>query len=263
MAMKFLNGIDADSQRIVNVGSPSAALDAANKSYVDNLVAGLQWKPAVRAATTGNGALSTAYANGQVVDGVTLATGNRILIKNQTTGSENGIYVVAASGAPTRATDADGAGELAPNVTVFVSEGSTNGDTAWTCTNNSAITVGTTATVWAQFGGGQIYTNGNGLNLSGNQFSVKPDTGVVVGAGGVGIDASVVVRKYAALVGDGVSTSITVTHNLNTRDVHVAIYNSATYEVALVDVTNATVNTVTLSFAVAPASGMYRVVVFG
>src|SRR3954447_7874218 len=112
MSRRFLNGIDATSQRIINVASPSSAADATNKSYVDNLITGLSWKLDVRAATTANGTLATAYANGQVVDGVTLATGDRILIKNQTTQTENGIYTVNASGAPTRATDADATSEL-------------------------------------------------------------------------------------------------------------------------------------------------------
>lgn len=262
MATKFLNGVDLTSQKIVNLASPSAATDGANKAYVDNVAAGLQWKPAVRAATTANGTLATAYANGQTVDGVTLVTGDRILIKDQSTGAENGIYIVAASGAPTRASDADGVGELTPNATVFVSEGTANADKAFTCTTNGTITVGTTATVWAQFGGGQSYTAGNGLNLATNQFSVVAGTGITVGAN-VGIDTAVVVRKYAALVGDGSSTSITVTHNLNTRDVHVALYNASTWEVVYADITNATVNTVTLGFATAPASNAYRVVVFG
>lgn len=125
--------------------------EAATKQYVDNLTAGLSWKEAVRAASTANGTLATAYANGQVIDGVTLATGNRILIKNQTTGAENGIYVVTA-GAPTRATDADAVGDL-EQATVFIADGTTLADTAWTCTTNGAITPGTTATAWAQFAG--------------------------------------------------------------------------------------------------------------
>lgn len=262
MATKFLNGVDLASQRITSLGSPSASTDGVNKSYVDNLIAGLQWKSSVRAATTTNGTLASAYANGTVIDGVTLVTGDRILLKNQTTGTENGLYTVNASGAPTRATDADGAGELVPNATVLVNEGSTLADTAWTCTTNGAITIGSTSTAWAQFGGGATYTAGNGLSLSTGQFSVAAGTGISVGAS-VGIDTSVVVRKYAANVGDGASTSITVTHSLNTRDVHVALYDSTTYAVVYADVTNATVNTVTLAFATAPSSNAYRVVVFG
>lgn len=262
MSAKFLNGIDAANQKITNLGSPSAASDAVNKSYVDNVAAGLQWKPAVRAATTASGTLNSAYANGQTIDGVTLATGDRILVKNQSTASENGIYVVQATGAPARATDADGAGEVGPNATVFVSEGTVNGDTAWTVTNNGTIAVGSTPITFAQFGGGQTYTAGSGLTAAANQFSVVAGSGISVGAS-VGIDTSVVVRKYAANIGDGSSTDVTVTHSLNTRDVHVSLYNSSTYQVVYADIVNTTVNTVTLSFAVAPASNAYRVVVFG
>jgi hypothetical protein len=116
--------------------------------------------------------------------------------------------------------------------------------------------------VWAQFGGGQTYTAGNGLTVGANQFSVVAGTGITVGAN-VAIDPSVVVRKYAAAVGDGSTTAITITHNLNTRDVQVTLYNASTYEQVLPDITNATVNTVTLTFAVAPTASQYRVVVFG
>jgi hypothetical protein len=91
-------------------------------TYVDAKLAGLSWKQAVRAATTAAGTLATSFENGDAIDGVTLATGDRILIKNQATASENGIYVVNASGAPTRATDADAGAELV-NATVYVSEG--------------------------------------------------------------------------------------------------------------------------------------------
>lgn len=262
MSTKFLNGIDLASQKIVNLASPSAANDGVNKSYVDNALAGLQWKSAVRAATTTNGALATAYANGQTIDGVVLATNDRILIKDQSTGAENGIYIVNASGAPTRATDADGSGELVSNATVLVSEGTVNADKSYTCSTNGAITVGTTATTWVQFGGGgSSYTAGSGLSLASTTFNVVAGTGIAVGAN-VAIDTNVVVRKYAAAVGDGTSTAITVTHSLNTRDVHVSVYNATTYEQVLPDIANTTVNTVTLTFAVAPTASQYRVVVF-
>lgn len=141
------------------------------KAFVENKLAGLSWKDNVRAATTANGALATAFANGQSIDGVTLATGDRILIKNQTTGSENGIYVVNASGSPTRAADA-ATGDSLINASVFVSEGTNNADTAWTC-NNNTITIGTTAIAWVQFSGAGTYQAGSGLNLSGNTFSVS------------------------------------------------------------------------------------------
>jgi hypothetical protein len=151
-----LTYLDTDGTLAAN-SDTKLATQKATKTYVDGKVAGLSWKQAVRAATTSNHTLATAYANGQVIDGVTLATGDRVLIKNQTTGSENGIYVVPASGAPTRATDADSGAELV-NATVYVSEGTTNADTQWTCTNNATITVGTTALAFAQLatGGGNL-----------------------------------------------------------------------------------------------------------
>jgi hypothetical protein len=139
----------------------------ATRTYVDDKVAGLSWKQAVRAATTANGTLATAFANGQTIDGVTLATGDRILLKNQSSASENGIYIVAASGAPTRATDADSAAELV-NASVYVSEGSTLADTQWTCTTNATITVNTTALAFAQLtsGGSSITVKDEGSTLT-------------------------------------------------------------------------------------------------
>ena len=108
---KFLAQIDMTNQRIVNVADPSNTTDVATKQYVDNYVQGLAFKDEVMVATTTNGTLASAYANGQSVDGYTLVTGDRILIKNQSAGAENGIYIVQATGAPTRATDADTASD--------------------------------------------------------------------------------------------------------------------------------------------------------
>ncbi len=133
-----------------NFGTPSAWTDVAIKSYVDAEIANAIWasnlKDAVRVATTANWVLATAFANWQTVDGVVLATGNRILIKNQTTASENGIYTVNASGAPTRATDADTASDIADAV-VYVSQGTTNADTGWKLVTDN-ITLWTTALVF-------------------------------------------------------------------------------------------------------------------
>lgn len=115
-----------------NFGTPSASTDVAIKSYVDQTVSDAigasNLKDAVRVATTVTGTLATAYANGQTVDGVVLVTGDRILIKNQSAGAENGIYIVNVSGAPTRATDADTATDIADAV-VYVSLGTVNADT--------------------------------------------------------------------------------------------------------------------------------------
>jgi len=263
MATKVMNGLDLQSQKITNLASPSAASDAVNKTYVDALVNGLDWKASVRAASTANVTLASP---GTTLDGVTLAANDRILLKNQTTASQNGIYVWTASGsALTRATDADSSAEVTSNMTVFVEEGTVNADTAWTLTNNGAITLDTTSLTFTQFGGGATsYVAGNGLTLTSATFDVGAGTGISVAADSVAIDTAVVVRKFAANVGDGSSTTITLTHNLNTRDIQVVCYNATTpWDVILPDIAMPTVNTVTLTFATAPTSNQYRASVFG
>jgi hypothetical protein len=256
--------VDLNNQKITNLTDPTNAQDAANKRYVDAAVVGIDWKPSVRAATTAAVTLATAFENGDTLDGVTLATGNRILVKDQADGTENGIYVVEASGAPTRATDADTAAEITASFAVFVEEGTVNADSGYTLTNNGAVTIGTTALTFTQFTGlGQI-TAGNGLTKTANTLDVIAGLGIVSNANDVAIDTTVVVRKYAVAIGDGSATSITVTHNLNTRDVTVGVYSAtSTYDEVMCDVQHATVNTVTLLFSVAPTAGQYRAVVHG
>lgn len=143
--------LDFDTDGTLAANSDSkVATQKATKTYVDAKVAGLSWKQAVRVATTANITLATALENGDAIDGVTLATGDRVLVKNQSTASENGIYTVNASGAPTRATDADSGAEMV-NASVYVSEGTTNADTQWTCSTNAPITVGSTSLTFTQF----------------------------------------------------------------------------------------------------------------
>jgi len=256
--------VDYNNQKITNLADPTNAQDAANKRYVDAAVVGIDWKASVRAATAVAGTLATSFANGQVIDGVTLATGDRILIKDQATGSENGIYTVNATGAPTRATDADTSAEITASFAVFVEEGTANADSGWTLTNNGTVTIGTTALVFTQFTGlGQI-TAGNGLTKTANTLDVGAGLGIISNVNDVAIDTAVVVRKYAVAIGDGSATSITVTHNLNTRDVTVGVYSAtSTYDEVMCDIQHTTVNTVTLLFSVAPTAGQYRAVVHG
>lgn len=263
--MKIMNGLDLQSQRITALADPSGATDAANKQYVDNVARGLYWKAPVRVATTANGTLATAYANGQSIDGVTLATGDRILIKNQSTASENGIYTVNVSGAPTRAADADGGTELAPGTAVTVTEGTSNGDKVFILTSDAAITVGTTAQAWGQLGGGTTYTASNGVQLVGSDFRAvaAASGGISVGAGGISVDASIVARKASANIGNGSSTSIAFAHALGTKDVTVAIRENATDAHVFADVVSTDTNTVTITFATAPASNAFRVTVVG
>jgi hypothetical protein len=256
--------VDLNSQKITNLATPTSATDAANKGYVDAAVVGIDWKASVRVATTAAVTLATAFENGDTLDGVTLATGNRVLVKDQADGAENGIYTVNASGAPTRATDADTAAEVTASFAVFVEEGTVNADSAWTLTNNGTVTIGTTALVFTQFTGlGQI-TAGNGLTKLANTLDVVAGTGIIANANDVAIDTAVVVRKYAANVGDGTATSYTITHNLGTRDVTVALYEVASpYAEVVADVEHTTTNTITVKFSVAPTTDQFRVAVQG
>ena len=256
------SAVDLNNQKITNLTDPTNPQDAANKRYVDAAVVGIDWKASVRVATTAAVTLATALENGDTLDGVTLATGDRVLVKNQTDATENGLYVVAASGAPTRSSDADTAAEITASFAVFVEEGTVNADSGWTLTNNGTITVGTSELAFTQFTGlGQIIA-GDGLTKTANTLNVVPGDGLAVTADSVKIDRAVVVTKYAANVGDGTSTSYTITHNLATRDVIVTLYdNVSPYAEVVADVEHSTTNTITLLFSVAPTTDKYRVVV--
>ena len=151
------------------------ATSLASKEYVDAVKTGLDFKDSVRLATTANGTLASAFANGQSIDGTTLSTGDRILIKNQSTGSENGIYTVNGSGAPTRATDADENAEVTSGLFVFVEAGTVNADSGFVLTTDGTITVGSTALAFTQFSGAGSFTAGDGLTRTGNQVDVNDD----------------------------------------------------------------------------------------
>jgi len=167
--------------KITGLGTPTDAADAATKGYVDSVAEGLHIHESVVAATTTNVNLANALENGDILDGVTLATTNRILVKNQTTQSENGIYVVQASGQPSRAADFDTASEVDSGDFVFVYGGTANAGTGWVQTNRPA-TIGTDAIAFTQFSGAGTYIGGAGLTLDGTTFNVGAGTGIQVNA---------------------------------------------------------------------------------
>lgn len=262
--------VSMGSFRIVSLGDPINNTDAVTKQYVDGFIQGLAWKDTVRLASTANVALTGLTA----IDGITPTGTDRILLKNQTTASENGIWS-AAAGAWTRTFDADAGGEVL-NAAVFVSEGTVNRDTAWVCTTDMPITVGTTGLTWVQFSGSGTYTAGAGLTLTGNvidvvagdtTLTVAPDS-IVVNTAVIATQAYVnaavtgVTKKYAAALG-GVSSPETVTHNLGTRDVSVTVRNDVSpFNAVEVDWNAATANTVTIIYNPNLGTG-YRVVVIG
>lgn len=281
--------------KLTNVGTPLASTDAANKGYVDNAVAGLSWKDSVRMATTSNVALTGA---GVAVDGVTPVVGDRILVKNQSSPQENGIYVVAA-GAWARAGDADIAAEI-EGMAAYVNEGTTNGDTAWVCTANAPITVGTTPLPFVQFVGGGTITAGNGLTQTGNTLNVGAGTGITVNADDVavalnGVDnprladmaqntikgrigagtgdpedltaaqvRSILGSLRSATVNCVAGTVTTVNHNFGYRNVSVTVWrNSTPWDDVDPDIERPDGNNVVVRFNAAVAANEYQIMVVG
>jgi len=148
MAIQAASGVAISGGTITGLGSPSAGSDAATKTYVDNLVTGLKTRIICRSATTANISLATDLENGDTLDGVTLATDDKVLVKNQTTTSQNGIYVVVASGTASRDPDFNTVAELAGQLTI-IKEGTTNADTMWLCTTDSG-TIGVASITFTQ-----------------------------------------------------------------------------------------------------------------
>lgn len=316
-----------DASGNIKVATPTDAAHAATKGYVDAARSGLDVKQSVRAATTGPVNLANQLEAGDTLDTtVTLVAGDRVLVKNQSTASENGIYVVQSSGAAVRASDANGTpdtGEMSGGTFTFVEEGTVNADSGWVVTSNGAITVGTDAINWAQFSGAGQITAGDGLTKSGNtinavgtsdRITVNADsidiastyvgqssittvgtitsgtwngTDVAVADGGTGSSTESgartnlasasgeatgrttstpslarVSKQGCAASSSGVS-STTVTHNFNTTDVMIQVYEVSTGATVFADTTRANANTVTVVMNGTISANDYTIVVTG
>jgi hypothetical protein len=149
IATQNANNVALTGGSITGLGDPSASSEAATKNYVDNLVTGLRTRVIARVASTANVVIASALENGDVLDGVTLATGNRVLLKNQTTTSENGIYIVVATGGASRDPEFDIISEIAGQL-ILVSEGSTHADDLFLCTTDTSATLGSSAITYTQ-----------------------------------------------------------------------------------------------------------------
>ena len=170
--------VKRDGNGNAKVATPTDSAHIATKGYVDSARQGLDVKASVRVATTAAINLSTDLEAGDVIDGVTLVAGDRVLVKNQGTASENGIYVAvaAAAGAASRSSDANGTpdtGELTSGTFTFVEAGTVNFDSGFVISTDGTITVGSTGITWTQFSGAGSFEAGDGLSKSGTQVNVN------------------------------------------------------------------------------------------
>lgn len=200
--------------KLTNVAAPVATTDAATKAYVDSVAQGLTTKTAVRVATTANITLSGI----QTIDGVLLVAGDRVLVKNQTTTSQNGVYDVA-SGGWTRSTDSDTGSELI-NAFYFVQAGTTLQATGWVQSTPGPITIGTTSIVFSQFSGAADYTAGAGLTKTGLTFDIGTASAsrIVVNADNIDLATVGTAGTYSRVTVDAYGR-ITAGSNDNTDNV--------------------------------------------
>ena len=195
--------VSLNSQKITNLATPTADGDAASKSYVDGVSQGLDVKDSCVAATTGNITIATALNNGDTLDGVSLSTNDRVLVKDQSTASENGIYIVGSS--PARADDL-AAGADAAGMFTFVEQGTVNADNGFVCTSNKgSAVVATNNLAFAQFSGAGQITAGDGLDKSANTLSVdlKSNGGLVIESTEIAVDLAASSITGTLAVSDG------------------------------------------------------------
>lgn len=226
--------VSMGSHKLTNVTDPTSAQDAATKNYVDLIAQGLDFKASVRVVVTTNGTLASAYENGDSAGGVTLATGDRILLAGQTTASENGIVTVNATGAPTRASDADASGEISKGTVVYVEAGTNQGQ-LWICTATGATpwVPNSSTSTWTQFAGAADIVGGAGLTKTGNTLDVgqNADNSILVGTNDIQANPAVVEKGTSVTFGDNSASTFTLTHNLNTKKVHTTFRDASTDEV--------------------------------
>lgn len=264
--MLIKNTLDLNTNKIINVRAPTAATDASTKGYVDAIATGLKIKDSVRAATTAVLPAGT-YANGTagvgatftetatdgalVIDGITIALNDRILVKNQVAGLQNGIYALTTVGVAattsfvlTRVTDCDN--EILAGLFTFVEEGTVNVSRGYVLSTANPITVGTTALVFAQFSKNPDIIAGSGLSFTGVTLNV---------------DATIP-RLYVDTPASSAS-SYAIAHNLGKTSVSTTVFDVATGAVIYPDFTITDSNTVTLTFGSAQSASSFRVLVLG
>lgn len=262
MARLQLSDLDFSSvARILNLPDAVSAQQPATLAQLNAAVEGLAWKDSCRVATQANLNLASP---GATIDGVTMVSGDRVLVRSQSTGAQNGIYIWnGAASAATRSPDASTAAELEQAV-VTVEEGTSAGATFRQTAVNFTLDSG--AVTWANFGTSAPSASESTAGIAEIATQAETDAG--------SDDARMVtplklatwagrIRKFAASFGDGSATQYDLTHNLNTLDVHVEVFANSGGASVLCDVTRTSVNVVRLNFAAAPSSNQYRCVVVG
>lgn len=265
-ATKFYNGMDAQSNNILNVLDPTLAQHAATKNYVDNFIHGLDWHPHCRVEVATNVTLT---APGATLDSVTMAAGDRVMLTGQTTASQNGPWVYAtASTTMTRPTDWAAAAVITnPGATFAITEGTANKDTTWTIAQSpeGSVTVDTTSTTWVQTNAGSSYTWGNGLQNSSGTISIKLNGSSLLlsGSGLSATPASIgATTKFAAdSAALTAGTPATVTHSLGTTDVVCQVNLKSTGEEVDLGVIVTGSNTITVQSAASQSAAAFRIVV--
>ncbi|MCE7868904.1 hypothetical protein DYH09_00855 [bacterium CPR1] len=263
--MPILVGSNLDfnnTAKAVNLPDPTTAQDAATKAYVDAAIEGLASKDSCRVSTQSNTNLASPGAS---IDGVTMASGDRVLVRSQTTAAENGIYIWNGSSvAMTRSADCSTFAELEQAVT-SIEEG-TDVSTTWRQTAVNG-TLGSTSVTWVAFGSSTpdaSETVKGKLELA-TQAETDAGTDDARAVTPLKLATSPFAKKKVAqLIGDGSATQFDITHNLATRDVQVEVYrNSGSYDTILCDVSRTDTNTVRLNFASAPTSNQFKAVIIG
>ena len=250
------------ARRIINLQASNAAGQPVIHEQLQAAIEGIAWKDSARVGSIVNVTLATPGAS---IDGITMAANDRVMLKNQTSQPENGIYIWNGAAVPmTRALDASSFDELEGAV-INIEEG-TNAGTQWRQTQVNGV-IGTNNVLWTAMGSTAPSASEATAGILELATQGETDTGTD--------DARAVTPlklatwagrklKHSATIGDAAATSIAVTHNFNTREVHVEVYrNSGSYDTVLCDVTRPSVNRVTLAFAAAPASNAFTVVVIG
>lgn len=263
MSKQILSDLDFNSvARILNLPDPTLAQHPATKAYVDSAVEGLAWKDSVRVATTANVTLT---GPGATIDGISMAANDRVLVKDQSTASQNGLYIWnGAAVSMTRAVDASTFPELEQAI-VTVEEGTSAGATFRQTAVNG--TLDSTSVTWTSFGTSAAAATETTAGVA--EVATQGETD-----GGTDDQRFLTSlklnnwfgrkRKLTQTFGDGSATTFNIDHNFSTRDVVVEVYrNSGGYDSVLCDVTRPTVNRITLTFAAAPAASAFNAVVMG